>query len=379
MAVPTRNRKISRRVILQLAGLGAGSSILAGSPRAYAQAAGDVDKAIAWAKVNLPNSTPEIINTAAKEGKLTLMLQPLAGDEAIAALVGKFMTRYPFIDTSYTTQTSTQIMSKFSAEVTAKKGINDYVQFPSNLKETNNYIEAGNILKFVVSQDATFPDTAKQSGIWYAWLRQHGVTAYRASALSAEEKKLVQTYKGLGDPRFKGRIGINNINNSVAVTGAYILMQGPDTSIWDKLVLNKPIVKPSSPSLIDGVLGGQYDIALMSGFSTAAIAAKGGAPLEFVISAPSPALYAPGAISALAPHPNAARLFQDWAMSKEGQEVWSAGSGSISARGDVVGAWSQQQPWFFEDLKTHQPIDWSDFTSKESAVIARFKKDLQAG
>jgi iron(III) transport system substrate-binding protein len=375
------NDKLSRRTVLRIAALGAGSSLFGGSVphRAYAQAAGDVAKAIAWAKTNLPASTPEIITAAAKEGKLTLTLQLHGDDAANTALVKKFNEHYPFVNVSYTLQTSTQVMQKFSAELNAKRVLSDYIHLPSDLQQSNKYIESGAIAQFVISQDAAFPDKAKRRGIWYPWFRQHGVTAYRVGAVSAEEKQLLRTFKGLGDPRFKGRLGITAVNNSISVTGSYVLQTDSDPSLWERLVANQPKVKPSSAALTDGLLAGEYDVAIMDGFSTVAQAAKAGAPVELVISNPSPVIYAPGAITAAAPNLNAAKLWQDWAMSKEGQDLWIGMVGTPSARSDIVRPWVDQQPWFWEDEASHRPIDWDAFGKKTPEVVARFKKDIQGG
>jgi ABC-type Fe3+ transport system substrate-binding protein len=381
--------KMSRRSALRLMGRGAGATLLA----AYGQNALDalaatpapasgnaVDNAIAWARTNLPNSTPDIIRAAVKEGKLNLTLQQLGSDDAFKAMIRKFSEHYPFIDVSYTTQTSVQLTNKFNAELSARKGISDYLQLPSSLKVPGSYDKQGAILHFTISQDSAYPAKAKQSGVWYAWLRQYGATVYRRGALSDAEKKLVRTYEGLGDPRFKGRIGSNSTVNSTTVTAAYVLLNDSDAKIWRGLVANRPKVKPSSPALLDGLLAGEYDIALFMGFSTAASGVQSGAPVEFGVSSPAAVTYIPGVIPALAPNPNAAKLWQDWAMSREGQEIWSVQSSTISARTDIttkVGV--QTQPWFFEDRASNKDIDSDGFVAKETEVIDRFKKDIQGG
>jgi ABC-type Fe3+ transport system substrate-binding protein len=376
------DRSASRRAVLRLLGLGAGAALLEGWRLADALAAAPVaaspvDRAIEWARVNLPNSTPEIVRGAAKEGKLALTLQQLS-DDAPQAMIRKFNEHYPFIAVTYTSQTSAQLISKFNAELSARRGISDYLQLPSNLKETAAFEKQGAFLRFTISQDSAYSAKTKHSGIWYAWLRQHGVTAYRRGALSDAEKKLIRSSAGLGDPRFKGRIGINNVNNSVAVTGTYVLLYESDPKLWQGLVANRPKVKPSSASLMDGLLSGEYDVALFCGFSTAANAAQEGAPVEFGVTAPAAVTYVPGAISALAPNPNAAR--QDWAMSREGQEIWSSMAGTFPARTGVTGkSWAENQPWYFEDRLTHKDIDWDAFTARQPEVADRFKKDLQSG
>lgn len=373
------NGRLSRRRLLQYAG-GAGAMTLLATPSIVrAQASADVEKAVEWARTNLPASTADIIRAAAGEGKVVLTLQLHGDDVSMRKMIDAFNVRYPFVTVDYTLQNSSQVMQKFNAEVTSGQAVSDYVHLPSNLLNSEKYINEGHIANFVVSQDDKYPAASKQSGVWYPVLAQHGTTCYREGALTGDEVALVRTYKGLTDPRFKGRIGIVSISTSNGQGGCYMLQYGPDPSLWDGLVANQPKVKAASSPLTDGLLAGEYDVCLMNGFSIAARAAQDGAPLRFGISAPSPVTFAPGAIPAKAPHPNAARLWQDWFNSLEAQNIWVEASGAMSAMDGADPCWSQRQSWFFEDKTAQMPMDWKDFSEKQKGVIDRFQKEIQAG
>ncbi|WP_417725691.1 ABC transporter substrate-binding protein [Salipiger sp.] len=368
--------KFTRRAF---AAMTTGAAALALSLGAVSAQNSDVGAAIEWAKTNLPASTPEIIRAAAEEGNLTLTLQRFGDDITTQAMIAKFNEHYPFIKVDYTMQNGSQIVKKFSAEQASGKGITDYLQFPSDQIQLGKFIDDGAFGEFVISDDSVFPDTAKQSGTWYPWLRQSNVTVYRVGALSDEEIELVKSYKGLTDPRFKGRIGMISGSTSNGRTGSYLLQYGDDPSLWDGLVANTPIVRPSSGPLLDGLMSGEFDVALMSGFPTAALAAKQGAPLEFLITSPSPVLFAPGLISSIAPHPNAAKLWADWGMSQEGQALWVELVGVPSARDDVPKPWVYDQSWFFDDRSVNAPLDWKDYSEKEQKVLETFQSQMQDG
>jgi ABC-type Fe3+ transport system substrate-binding protein len=340
---------------------------------------GAASSVLAAGKARAQGTSKSIEQGAAKEGKLTVVMLTSASDECMHGMIKRFREHYPFLDVGYTLQSTSQVMNRFTSEVKARKGLSDCLTLPSNLKETDQYIDAGAVEKFAISQAAAFPSDAKREGLWYALAADRAVTVYRKDALSDEEKRLVRTYKGLGDPRFKGRLGINGVTNSVAVTGSYVLQNQPDKSLWARLAANKPRVKTASPGLMDGLLSGEYDISVFAASATAATAARNGAPIEFGNTALTPTLYVPNCISGLAPHPNAARLWQDWVLSKEGQELWVALAGSRSARSDVSKTWAQRQPWFFESPGSHGTIDWTDFARKEQQVVGRFRQDMQAG
>ena len=112
------NRMITRRSTLAAVG----ASIAATLPeRCYAQT--DGNKALEQA--------------AAKEGKLTLLVQTSATDETLGGMIKKFHSRYPFVNITYTIQSTQQIMNRFTAEVSARRGITDWLTLPSNLAPTS--------------------------------------------------------------------------------------------------------------------------------------------------------------------------------------------------------------------------------------------------
>jgi iron(III) transport system substrate-binding protein len=367
--------------VLKLTALGVGSSFLAANfpHKSYAQAKSDVDRSIEWAKTNLPNSTPEIIQAAAKEGKVSLLQLQIGNDDAVVGVIKKFNERYPFIKVDYTQQNTSQLMKKFNTEVAAKRGITDHVALPSNIAEVNGYIASGVISKFVISQDGAFPESTKKTGYWYAWMRQFALTVYRKGALTDEEKSLIRTVKGLGDPRFKGRLGISGITNSSVQSDCYVVMSEPGLTTWKALVANKPIPKSAGSALIDGLLAGEYDIGVFAGFGVPASALQSGAPIEFIVSSPHSVRFVPGGISAFAPNPNSAKLWQDWIMSREGQDAWTAAIGTFSVREDVANPTIVQEPWFFEDKSAQVAIDWDDYAKKQNEVVERYKHDIQGG
>ena len=362
---------ISRRSLL---GAAAFSPLLS-----RARAADAVDSSVEWARKNLPASTPEIVRAAAKEGKLNLTLYNLGGgEEAVRGTIDGFCKRYPFLSVDFNRQDTTQLVSRFNAEVNSRRGISDYVNLPSNIVTTNNFIKQGAVARFVTSQDAAYPAGSKNSGYWYAWRSEKASTVYRAGALNPEELKLVRSYQGLADPRFKGRLGATAGNNSVCSTAAYMLMYGANPQLWTGLARNKPfIVKSSSQALVSSILAGECDIGVLCGSSSPLIAAKSGAPIAFGSTSPSTTLYTPGAISALAPHPNAAKLWQDWFTSVEGQRLWVSLTGNQSVRNGLgQTGWPEKQPWFFDDHNS-RPFDWEAFSTKQKDVMARFARDIQ--
>lgn len=368
--------RISRRSLIQ----GGSAVACMGMPASTAaQTANAVEQAINWARKNLPNSTPEIIKGAVREGKLVLSLYNLGGGEdAVRGTIAEFRRRYPFIAVDFNRQDTTQLVSKFNAEINSGRGFSDYVNLPSNVLTSVAFLKRGALAKFTISEDAAFSAGAKNSGYYYAWRSEKATTVYRVGSLTDEEQKLVRTYQGLANPRFKGRLGTTAINNSVCATASYMLMYGPKPQLWEGLARNRPVVKSSSQALVSSILAGEVDIGVLCGSSSPLVAAKDGAPIAFGHTSPSTTLHTPGAISALAPHPNAAKLWQDWFTSVEGQRIWVALTGIEPIRSGLhQSGWAEKQPWFFDDHTVQRPFDWDAFSRRHKDVIARFAKDIQ--
>lgn len=346
------------------------------APAAAATGNAAVDASIAWAQANLPNSTPEIIREAAKEGALELVFQGWP-DDAIKGMIAKFNEHYPFVTGTYTTQSAGPLRNKFNAEIASKRGIGDYWLISSPY-DADEFEKLGGILPFKISQDAAFPAGAKKSGVWYAWQRQYALTAYRKGAINEEEKKLIRTYEGLGDPRFKGRLGVSDVTSATVTGQCYEIMYSADPKVWKGLAANKPTVRASNPDTLNSMLAGEFDVSLFQGTVYTVNTPRSGAPLEFVVTSRAVTGYIPGVISAVAPHPNAAKLWQDWAMTKEAQELWPSLSGAFPARSDAAGtAWYQKEPWFYDDDKTHVDLDWDAFSAKNPEIVERFNADFK--
>src|SRR5262249_21731392 len=99
-------------------------------------------------------------------------------------------------------------------------------------------------------------------------------------------------------------------------------------------------VATATRAILDQVAAGEYSVVLgVSGHNTE-IARKAGAPVTFLpLDSAWASLHMIGR-TAQAPHPNAARLFVDFTLSKEGQEIFRD-AGYVPARADVPAA----VPW----------------------------------
>jgi iron(III) transport system substrate-binding protein len=81
-------------------------------------------------------------------------------------------------------------------------------------------------------------------------------------------------------------------------------------------------VNSSARQILDQTIAGEYAIALQIFNHHAVISAKQGAPVKWIPMEPTTGALSVVSIAKNAPHPNAAKLFEDFLVSKEGQAVY---------------------------------------------------------
>lgn len=333
--------------------------------------------AASWCSLNLPNSTPEIIQGAADEGRLALALQMLGDDQTTQAMIQRFTNLFPFVKVSWTSAYAIELNPMLLNDFDSGHGIHDHFQISSDLDVARQLRNMGALQRFVVSQDEAYPDSAKSSGYWYARTRTPVVTVYRKDALSTRERALLRSYRGIGDPCFRNRLGILDVSAAMAAITTDLIMHESEPETWDCIAANRPMVRSAGGPLLAGLIAGEYDVAVFGPLGTALQAVRTGAPVEFVCTSPSPRLYgALGVISSVAPNPNAARLWADWSTSRDAADLFASLTGHQSPRYDAPLSWFEQQPWYFEDPARTVTLDWSAFALRKPDVLKHFRRGI---
>ena len=129
------------------------------------------------------------------------------------------------------------------------------------------------------------------------------------------------TYEDLLDPKWAGRFAVEAAD--VAWFAAVVKAMGEPQGLayFRKLAAMKPGVRSGHTLMAELVAAGEIDIALDAHVQGVARLKQKGAPVEW--RALQPAFGQPSSVgvAARAPHPNAALLFADFILSREGQEI----------------------------------------------------------
>lgn len=162
-------------------------------------------------------------------------------------------------------------------------------------------------------------------------------TALNTKFVRPEE---IKSYRDLLNPRFKGKIVMNDptISGSGNKTFRILAWHLLDLDFFRQLAKLEPAIVRDQRLQVDWMALNKYYVAFAPKPEIVKEFADAGAPLAYADPAEGTYLSAGSGNIALinrAPHPNAARLFINWILSKEGGEIFSKWYGAQSARLDV--------------------------------------------
>jgi len=168
-----------------------------------------------------------------------------------------------------------------------------------------------------------------------------GATAQSYVAVNTERVKLgeIGGYADLLDPKWKGQIVINDPTISGRGLDWFQVMDrllGPD--YMKKLLDQEPVVTRDRRLQVEWLARGKYAAGLALDTSVTQEFIKKGAQIKFVWPREGVQLGAEKGGLALinkAPHPQAAKVFANWLLTREAQGLWSRDEGLQSARTDV--------------------------------------------
>ncbi len=153
--------------------------------------------------------------------------------------------------------------------------------------------------------------------------------------------KEVTSYYDLLDPKWKGRILINDPRQRGAGNAWFAAVASQiEPDFWPKLLKQEPAVIQDQRVESEWIARGKYAVLLGADEQNAAEFIKAGAPLSTIqLKEGAYVTQSSGAVSVALkpPHPNASKVVLNWILSKEGQTLLSKAMLSESARVDVPG------------------------------------------
>ncbi len=297
-------------------------------------------------------SWDQVVQAARGEGQVVVLGPP--GSDVKEGLTAAFERAYPGVRVEYSGMTGSQLTPKLLNERQAAQYRSDvYISGTTTVIEDLIPAHAVQPIKpFLVGPDDSDPgkwlggkfDFADASGehnlVFTALVK--APFAYNPGLLTAEE---IKTYKALLDPKWKGKLAMRDpraAGPGLATVTFFYVAPGLGKDFVSQLLSSGLVLSNDDRQLMDWVARGQYAVAIAPEETTATEMKKKGIttlelfdPARIQEGAYLTAGFGSLAVIDRAPHPNAAKLYLNFLLSREGQLEWSKASGYFSRRLDV--------------------------------------------
>ena len=291
--------------------------------------------ALALVLMAVPNAvnaqSKDVIDGARKEGQLVFYSGiPIPDAQDILSALEK---KYPFIKTNFYRATGPALVSRIQTEQRAGTHIWDVMN--STGFEPYVLLEQGYFAKYESPERRVFPDGHKDNdGFWATMYTTPMVVSYNTKLVAPGE--LPKDYSDLLSPKWKGRLGLDSSDFEWYANLRKIWGAEKAQKFLEGLRKQEVRLVQGRALLTELLAGGDFALLVNNFLQNSTEAKRKGSPVEFL--ALDPVISAAGlvGINKLSPHPNAAKLFVDFVLSREGQELIVKTDRS-SVRKDVAG------------------------------------------
>jgi len=322
-----------------------------------------------FAPLSLSAATAEILRKAKEEG-VVVWYTTMPG-AARKVLKKEFEKKYP-IKLEIFQAGSLDIIGRYQTELSVNKVKVDCIHI-TDMVFYLDMLEKGNLMKY------DSPEHAAYSGLPKGWAYSGYIVPLRVMPIASlvntkfVDWKSIKSYNDMLLPKFKGRIAAGDVATS---TRAYLNFYGLEKEYgmkwYEKLTELDAQYYESSEKAMSSCMSGQWPILfeawLYTGYQYGVLKK---APVHSLITKEgSVVVPAPNAIMKQAPHPNAARVLQDFLYSKEIQTLLGKTLGVNSGRSDV------EPPPGIPKLSQIKVIDvnFKDAQQKRKELIEKWRK-----
>ena len=258
------------------------------------------------------------------------------------AVIGEFERRYPFVKVKLQRTGSEKLLTRVLTEARAKKPFADVIQ----TVEFSMYIfhRSGILARYTPSANTLYPKEFKEEGFWTTVYYNAYVTGYNTRLAPA--RTLPKTYDDLLDPKWKGKLMMEGTKAEWFAGMLQILGQERGLKFMRDLAKQQPSPREGHELLAQLIVAGEGVIDINIPAASVERVKERGAPIDWTALGPAPATMVGAGVAAQAPHPNAARIFLDFLLSREGQKIMQT-PGRMIARSDLA----NEQAAMLKELK----------------------------
>jgi ABC-type Fe3+ transport system substrate-binding protein len=277
--------------------------------------------ATAPARAQAYQPDPVLYEAAKKEGEVVYYTTQIV-DQILRPMIRAFQAAAPGIQIKYVRADGMQLVVRITNEARAGRVQADAWCMVDGI---GALIQGGYTEPFELPSARDLPSTyVDREKRWVAI--NTGVRSAAYNTQLVPEASAPKGYQDLLDPRWKGKI----VWNPKSMTGAWgfisTVMQGmgEERGMAYLRALAKQDIVPlpiAIRAVLDRVIAGEYAIGLEMNNTHAAISAAHGAPVKWVALNPVSETLQVVGLAKGAQHPNAAKLWLDFMVSKTGQTI----------------------------------------------------------
>ena len=308
---------------------------------------------------------PKLIEGAKKEGQI-VYYTTMTLDQS-KQTVDRFEKKYPFIKVTLFRTGGGPLLNKIFTE--SRGGRHDWDVVVGRGEMVLPMMQRKLLASYPSPESKMIDEQlVDKEGFWTAYYVNSYVLGWNTKLVKRED--VPKTYHALLNPKWKGgQISLD--------TEAYGMVEGLKRA-WGqekaiaylkKLAALDPVLKRGNTERVQLVVAGEYPLIIAYNQTIQRLTSRG-APIDWLPLEPAVTQVNPVMIGSKAPHPNAARLFYDYILSKEGQEELRSYQ-RIPVRKDV----EPDPPRLFRGFKyvIENPEDYKDFDSTVKQYLEIFK------
>jgi iron(III) transport system substrate-binding protein len=289
----------------------------------------------------------DITSAAEAEGNLTWYAAMLPAEAK--ALADEFNKLYPKIKVNFVVMRANQIpiristeqrAAKFHVDVTSASAWQVSALASTGALDTYEPPEAKNLI----------PEAVDKKHQWFGEFVLTIPIVYNTKTLAAQNLKPPTSYQDLTRPEYKGKFSVESTDSE----WFHVMAKSAGQNLMKGLAANGPVFNDGHTTTLNGLIAGEFPISLGTfGYKAFASAKKDHYPLVVLNAKPTVAEWQLVALVKNAPHANAAKLFENWIISKDTQTFVEKKFGRTPTRLDVPGEKGIIDP-------TKDPVIYSD-------------------
>lgn len=271
-------------------------------------------------------SSDRAIEAAKREGELVYYASMNLSEAN--SLIGAFEKRYPFIKVRLNRMGSEKLLTRVLTEARARKFFADVLQ----TVEFSMHIfqRSGLLARYLPQADAAYPKEFKSEGFWTTVYYNAYVTGYNSRLVQAGA--LPRTYDDLLHPRWRGVLMMEGTKADWFAGMLQIMGQERGLQYMRTLAKQQPSRREGHELLAQLVAAGEGHFDINIPVASVERMKQRGAPIDWTALGPVPAIMVGAGVATQAPHPNAAQLFLEFVLSREGQKLMQTPGRHVARR-----------------------------------------------